>query len=460
MADRKKIIIIGGGVAGYPAAIRAARVGAEVVLIEKDTLGGTCLNRGCIPTKAMLQSAGIVRTMKEANKFGINCKGFEIDLSAIMERKNSIVSQLTKGVKNLLAAKKVQIIHGTASFTDSRTVQINEDGKKMTGDCILIASGSQPGMIPIKGINGEDVLNSDQLLDLKKIPKSAAIIGGGVIGVEFAQILSAFGTEVVILELMPGLIPGLDPEIAAVLEKSLQAAGIKIITEALIESISAGKKGKTVKFTLKNEKKSLSAESIIMAVGRKPDFSLLNVDRIGIRHENGKILVNECMETNVPGIFAAGDVTGGIMLAHLASAEGECAVRNALGNRTDMDYKAVPSCIYTTPEIACVGLTEQQAKEKHEIKIGRFPLKANGKALVMNETEGMVKIIAEKKYGEVLGVHIVGPHATDMIAEAVLGMTMEITAEELAHAMHPHPTVSEAVMEAAMTVSEGAIHMP
>ncbi|HET6489989.1 MAG TPA: dihydrolipoyl dehydrogenase [Syntrophales bacterium] len=460
MAERTRIVIIGGGVAGYPAAIRASRMGAEVILIEKDALGGTCLNWGCIPTKALLQSANVIQILKESDTFGIKCKGYEVDFGAVMARKNTVVARLTRGVGALLKAKKVKVIEGTASFVDPKTVQIGETGEKIQGDAILIASGSKPGRIPIDGIDGPDVMDSNQVLSLKTLPKSVVIIGGGVIGVEFAQFLIAMGTAVTIIEMLPGLIPGVDKEIAAVLEKRIAAPGVKIVTGCAVKSITHKKTENTVTYSIGDKTETVTAEKVFLTVGRKPDFSLLNIDKVGIKHERGAIVVNECMETNVPGIYAAGDVVGGIMLAHLASAEGECAVRNALGHRDVMSYKAVPACIYTSPEVACVGLSEEQARERGEILVGRFPFRGNGKALILNEVEGMVKVISDKKFGEVLGVHIIGPHATDLIAEAVLGMNLEMTAEDLAGAIHPHPTVSEAIMEAAMAVTGGAIHMP
>jgi dihydrolipoamide dehydrogenase len=460
MTDRAKVTIIGGGVGGYPAAIRAARLGADVTLIEKEALGGTCLNRGCIPTKAMLQSANVVNTIKESEVFGIKCKGYEVDFNGVIDRKNAVVSQLTQGVRSLLNAKKIKIVEGTASFIDAKTVQISETGEKIQGDKILIATGSKPGSIPIEGIDNDGVMDSDKILDMQSLPGSVVIIGGGVIGVEFAQFLNAMGTTVTILEMMPNLVPGTDKEIAVLLDKILSKTGIKVITNAAVKEITIKKRGNIVAYSMGDKIETVSAEKIFMTVGRKPDFSLLNVDRIGIKHDQRAIEVNRFMETNIPGIYAAGDVIGGIMLAHVASAEGECAVKNALGHKEAMNYKAVPCCIYTTPEVASVGLTEEKAKESHETQVARFSFRGNGKALVLNEVEGFVKIVSDRKYGEVLGVHMIGPHATDMIAEAVLGMNMEMTIEEMAHSIHPHPTLSEALMESAMMLAGGAIHMP
>jgi dihydrolipoamide dehydrogenase len=460
MAQKTKITIIGGGVGGYPAAIKAARMGAEVVLIEKEAIGGTCLNWGCIPTKALLQSAGILRTIKQSGVFGIKCQEPEVDFDAIMGRKNAVVTQLSKGVQSLLAAKKIEVIRGTATLLDAKTVIIEETGKRISSDYILIATGSKSMGIPIEGIDGADVMNSTQFLSMKSLPQSAVIIGGGVIGVEFGQFLNAMGTKVTIIELTPNLIPGSDKQIATLLEKMIVRSGIEVVTNAMVMRIDHKEMETAVIYSVNDQEKTVIAEKILLTVGRKPDLSLLGDGKLGIKCDKDHVSVDEYMQTNVPGVYAAGDVVGGYMLAHVATAEGECAVENMLGERIKIDYRAVPSCIYTSPEVASVGLTEEKARESCEIRIGTFPLRANGKALILNETDGMVKIISDKKYGEILGVHIIGPHATDMIAEAVLAINLEATVKELAHAIHPHPTLSEAIMEAAQTLTGGAIHMP
>ncbi|MBW2559698.1 MAG: dihydrolipoyl dehydrogenase [Deltaproteobacteria bacterium] len=460
-ADGKtRITIIGGGTGGYPAAIRAARMGAEVTLIEKDLLGGVCLNRGCIPTKALLQTANVINTMKESEVFGVKCNGYNVDFDVVMNRKRMVSDQLSGGVEKLLTLKKVRVINGTASLVNDKAVEIKETGEKVKSDSILIATGSTPAKIPIEGMDGPDVLNSNDVLEMKSLPKSVVIIGGGVISCEFARFLNTVGTDVTILELMPNIIPEMDNEITSILHAILEASGVKIFTNANVKKVTHKKGVNTVAYGLEGKDCTVKAEKIISTVGRKPDLAALNVDKLGIATEKGAIVVNEYMETNVPGIYAAGDITGGIMLAHVSTAEGECAVRNAMGEATKMSHRIVPSCIYTDPEIASVGLTEKQAAEIADIKVGRFPFSGNGKAMVINKTEGMVKVISEKKHGEILGVHIIGPHATDMISEAVLGMSMEMTEEELAHAIHPHPTLSEAVMEAGQVLSGGCIHMP
>ena len=457
---KKRITIIGGGTGGYPAAIRAARMGAEVTLIEKDLLGGVCLNRGCIPTKVLLETANVINVMKESEAFGVKCSGYSIDFEAVMNRRKSVSNQLLNGVKQLLSLKNVKVIEGSALLVDEKTVAIKETGEKVKSDAILIATGSIPVEIPIEGMDGPDILNSNDVLELKTLPKSVVIIGGGVISCEFARFLNAVGVDVTILELMQNIIPDMDSEITSILHAVLVASGVKIFTNAKVKRINHKKGVNAVTYEFEGKDLTVKAEKVISTVGRKPNLAALNMDKLGIATEKGAVVANEYMETNVPGIYAAGDITGGIMLAHVATAEGECAVRNIMSEVTQMSYRVVPSCIYTDPEIASVGLTEKQAVEIADIKVGKFPFRGNGKALVLNKTEGMVKIISEKKYGEILGVHIIGPHATDMISEAVLGMSLEMTEEELAHAIHPHPTLSEAVMEAGQILTGGCIHMP
>ncbi len=461
VAGKIRVAIIGGGTGGYPAAIRAARLGAEVTLIEKDLLGGVCLNWGCIPTKTMLQTVNVINTIKNADRFGVSCKGYEIRFETVMKRKSAVSAQLSNGVQGLLAAKKVRVIKGTASLLDSRTVQIAETGDKITSDAILVSIGSKPIRLPIEGIDSPDVMDSNAVLSMTSLPKSVVIIGGGVISCEFAQILRSMGADVTILELMPTILPGIDRDMSSILHREMEASGIKIFTSAKVKKIQHKKKGDNiVTYEAEGKEQTQRAEKVLATIGRKPALDALNLDAAGIACERGAIVVNDRMETNVPGIYAAGDIVGGMMLAHLATAEAECAARNIMGQKCAMNYRAVPACIYTDPEIASVGLTEENAQKVADIQVGTFPFRGNGKAIVMGKTEGLVKIVADRKYGEVLGVHIIGPHATDMIAEAALGMNLEMTVDELAHAIHPHPTLTEAVMEAGQNLSGGCIHMP
>jgi len=460
MGNKTRIAVIGGGVGGYPAAIRAARMGAAVTLIERDLMGGVCVNWGCIPTKSLLQSAELATTIAKSEVFGIKCSECKVDFNAVMERKNAVVQQLRTGVEKLIKAKKINIVKGTASFLDKSTIEIAETGEKIDAEKMIIATGSKPVKLPIPGGEGENIWNSDDFLQMKSLPKRVIIIGGGVVGIEFAQILHRLGTHVTVLELMDSLIPGSDKEISFALQQSLEKEGINIFTKAVVEKITHSKTKNEVTFKQNGTLNNCEAEKIVVSVGRKPEIGLLNVDRPGLAQENGALIVNERMETNIPRIYAVGDVIGGIMLAHVAIAEGECAARNAMGQAKVMDYKAIPSCVYTSPEVASVGMTEESAKENYDIQVGRFPFHGSGKAVILDKSYGMVKIVSEKHYGEVLGVHIIGPHATDIISEAVLGMSMEMTSEELAEAVHPHPTLSEAIMETAQTLQGGAIHMP
>jgi len=460
MTSKLKITIIGGGVGGYPAAIKAARMGAAVTLVEKDLLGGTCLNRGCIPTKSLLHAGDVVQTMKDAETFGVRCKGYAVDFAAMMARKQAVVNQLRNGVQGLLRNKKVNVVQGSARLLDPGKIEIAETGEVIQSDKILIATGSKPRHFDFKGGAGLELLNSDQALELEKLPKSVVIIGGGVIGLEFAQIFNSLGAEVTVLEILENIAAGIDTDIAATLGQIMTRRGVDIVTGAAIQRLF-GKKGRiTVHYEVAGEKKTAGGEKVIMAVGRVPVTEGLGAEKLGLAVEKGALVVSDQMETNLPGVYAAGDVTGKTMLAHAAAAQSECAVDAMFGRKAPFLGHAIPHCIYTSPEVGSVGLSEAAARERFDIEVGRFPLVACGKALVLNETEGFVKIIAEKKYGEVLGVHIIGPRATDMIAEAVLGMSMEMTVEELAHAIHPHPTLSESLMEAAMSMRGGAIHMP
>ncbi len=460
MIDKRRITVIGGGIGGYPAAIKAARLGGQVTLIEKAEMGGTCLNRGCMPTKSLLQSVAVARLVKEAGTFGIKTSRMEIDFPTVMKRKDMVVRRLRKGVTSLVEAKKIKLIKGTAEIAGPKSVKIIETGEEIISDSLILATGSTPAEVPIPGLDQSGAWNSDDFLAMQELPATTAIIGGGVIGVELAQILAGFGREVSILEMLPQLAPGLDTEIALTLKKEMTRQGIKIITGAKVTKVSSKKDKRIINYRAGDKDQTLSVDKIIVAVGRRPAIERLNFKKIGLSINENAVQVNERMETSINDVYAVGDVTGGIMLAHVAAAEGECAAINAMGGDRVMAYKAVPSCIYTSPEVASVGLSEEQAGGQYEIDVGRFPFAGSGKAVVLNKTIGMVKIISDKKYGEILGLHIIGPHATDLIGEAVLAMTMEATAEEIAHAIHPHPTLSEAVMEAALSLTGGALHMP
>ncbi len=459
--SRERVIVVGGGVGGYPAALRAARLGAEVTLIERDKLGGVCLNKGCIPTKVFLHTASIYRDIRRAALFGIKAGKIEVDFSKVLARKKTIVDRLTGGIESLLRHKNVKLLKGTATFLDAKTMKIQETGEVLTGDKFILATGSLPAQLSIDGSGNVPLLTSDDLLNMRSLPASLLIIGGGYIGVELGQFYSRMGVKVAIVEMLNRLIPTEDEEISRALEQSLSKEGINILTQASVEKIEKHGENKKVIIATADGKKEIITAEVAQTVGRRPHSLGMDIDKIGLKTEMGRIIVNDRMETDIPHIYAVGDVTGGIMLAHVAMAEGECAARNALGYPSSLSYRAVPRCIYTSPEVAGAGLTEQQAvKEKGEVQVGRFPLYAIGKAVLMEETEGMIKIVATKKHGEILGVHLIGPHATELIAEAVFALEMEVTVEELAHTIHAHPTLSEGMGEAAMLLSGGALHLP
>ncbi|NWF92267.1 MAG: dihydrolipoyl dehydrogenase [Syntrophaceae bacterium] len=458
---KERVIVVGGGVGGYPAALRAARLGAEVILIEKEKIGGVCLNRGCIPTKVFLHSASMCNEIKRASLFGLNTGKLETDFKRLLDRKETVVGRLTGGVTSLLKTRNVKVLKGTASFLDPNRIKILESGEVLTGEKFIIATGSIPARLSIEGSEDVPLLTSDDLLNIESLPSSLVIIGGGYIGVELGQFFNRMGVQVTIVEMLNRIIPTEDEEISRALEGFLSKEGIRIFTQAKVEKVKRDGRNKRVTFSTPEGKKEVVATDVAQTVGRRPHHMELGIEEIGLETERGRIKVNDRMGTNIPNIYAVGDVIGGIMLAHVAMAEGECAARNALGQRSSISYLAVPRCIYTSPEVACVGLTEREAMDqKGEVRVGRIPFHAVGKASLLEETEGMIKMVAGKKYGEILGVHMIGPHATELIAEAALAMEMEVTVEELAHTIHPHPTLSEGLGEAAMLLSGGAMHLP
>lgn len=465
------IAVIGGGPGGYVAAIKGAQHGKKVCLIEKGELGGVCLNQGCIPTKTLLKSVEILNSVRKCSEFGISgidVSGASIDMSKLQQRKYGVVKRLTGGVGALLKGNGVKVYKGSASFIDQRTLSINEE--RITADHIIIATGSTPSRLPIPITGGENcpchapciprdtctpIITSEEALELSEVPSSVVIIGGGVIGIEFAYIFAHLGSKVTVIEMMDRILPMVDEEITFEVSKMLKGLGIDLYTEAKVTQIIGSK----VYFEHTGAVREVEASKILVAVGRVPNTEGLNLEGLGIQMNRKSILVDEGLSTNVPGIYAIGDVNGTSMLAHTASMEGIVAVENILGNDRTMDYSKIPSCIYIQPEIASVGLTEKEAKEKYgTVRVGKFPLSANGKAVVEGEAKGMMKVIIDSEFNEILGVHIYGIHATDMISESVLAMSLESTAEEVTLAVHPHPTVSEIIPEAFHSALGKAIH--
>jgi dihydrolipoamide dehydrogenase len=456
------VVVIGGGPGGYPAAIRAAQIGAQVTLIENRDLGGTCLNRGCIPTKSLLQSARFITQMKTAQDFGVGAGEAKCDFPKAMQQKGKIVKRLVVGVGSLLKSNNVKVIKGTAVLNDASTVVIKETNEQIKADRLIIATGSVPAKPSCEGINLPGVITTDDALELTALPKSIIILGSHIFGVEFAQIFHSMGVQVTIVESGPQILQGEDAELVKSYANQMIKDGIAIVTQAQVKKIAAAGSELSLTYADASGEKTVTAEKILCGGKQKPFYEGLGIEKLGIKTAaDGAIIVNSSMQTSVPNVYAIGDVIGGLMYAHVATAEGVCAVENALGMLKKMCYRASPRCLYTTPELAGVGLTEQEAKEKYgQVKIGRFPLVASGRALTLGDTNGMVKVIAEPKYGEVVGVHMFGLQATELIAEAVLGIQMEATVEEFGRTIHAHPTLSEGVMEAALDVEGLGINIP
>lgn len=453
-----KIVVIGGGPGGYVAAIRAAQLGADVKLIERDKLGGTCLNVGCIPTKALLHTAEVYAHAKEGASCGVNAAP-SLDFAKAQNFKTSIVDKLVGGVTGLMKANKIEVIKAEASFAGPK--RLLAGGKEIPFDRVIIAAGSRPAIPPIPGIDAKQCIDSTGALALTEVPKHLLIIGGGVIGVEMASLYSTLGAKVTIVEMLPQILPMMDKELTAIQRKLLEKKGIRILTDAAVKAVSDQGENAIVTVELGGKKEEIAADKVLVSVGRRTDTEALNLAAAGIQNDRGKITVDAYQRTNVPGIYAIGDCTGGSMLAHVASVQGELAVENAMGAEEAYDGKTNPSCIYTDPEFAGVGLTEEKAKEQGlDYIVGKFPLSANGKSLIMGGQDGVIKILAGKEFGEILGVHILGPRATDLIAEGALAIGTESTLDEIIHTIHAHPTVGEAVREAALAAENRAIHIP
>jgi len=461
----KDIIIIGGGPGGYVAAIRAAQLGARVSLVEKEELGGICLNWGCIPTKVLLHAVEILESLRKAKDFGIQVGEVKVDFMKSMARKDQIVKTLVAGVYGLMRSNRIEVIKGKGSLVSAREVEvINDEGERIgfRANKVILATGSVSGDLPLFGNKISGVIDSHGALKLNHVPESIVVVGGGSVGLEFGTIYAALGSKVTILEMMPQILPQEDAEIASALERALKQFNIRIFTNCQVKEIrEVESKKRVIGIVDKKEERGFEGQYVLIAVGRKANLEGLGVERIGIKLNEKGIEVNEKMETNVPGVYAVGDVTGQVLLAHYAMAQGRVAAENASGREAFLNRRVVPRCVYTLPEVASVGMTEEEAKNAgYELKIGRFPFAANGKATAMGERNGLIKVIADKKYGEILGVHIFGPHATDLIGEAILAMSLESTPTELTWAIHPHPTLSEALMEAFLDVDASAIHIP
>ncbi len=452
------VAIIGSGSAGYVSAIRAADLGKKVLVIEHREVGGTCLNRGCIPTKALLKVAEVYETAKNSKTFGITVENVSYDPEAIQRRKQAVVKRLVSGIEFLFKSRKITVKKGTGKILDEHTVEIST-GETVKAKDIVIATGSEPAMIPVFKIDHKNVLTSDDALNLTKLPKDILIVGAGAIGTEFATFLSAFGVKVTVVEMMPQVVPTLkDKKLAGMIQRLLEKRGVKILTGTKIENVEVAKDGEVVSTLSSGEE--IHTEKVLVSIGRKLNSDSIGLENVGVKTERGRILIDEYLRTNVPNIYAIGDVTGGLLLAHKAMKEGETAAEVIAGLDRKMDYRVVPWAIFTTPEIAAVGLTEEEAKEKGiEVKTGEFPFTANGKAVSMNAVDGEVKVVAKKDTGEIIGAQIIGPEASVMIAELALAVEKKLTLRDVADTIHTHPTLAEATMEAAKDALGEVIHM-
>ena len=459
-AEGNSVLVIGGGPGGYVAAIRAAQLGAKVTLVEKDELGGTCLNRGCMPTKAMLHSSEVYEAATCSENIGIIGADVKVDWEKVQAFRASVVERLTSGVKALLRMNKVTVVNGEAVFVGPKTVKVGD--RELTAEKVIICAGSYPIIPGIPGLKeSKATIDSTACLSLDHIPESLLVIGGGVIGLELGSVYRRYGTKVTVVEMQPRLLPLMDGELTMLAEAKLKAEGLEILTSTSVVSVADGEKNAKVTVKGPDGEKVIEAEKILVCVGRGPNTAGLALDRAGIDVKDGYIQANEKLETSVAGVYAVGDCTGKLMLAHAAMAMGEVAAENALGGDRCFKPEMSPSCAYIGPEFAGVGYTEERAKELGiAYKVGKFPTSGNGRSLVAGHTDGMIKVLAGEKYGEILGVHILAPSATELIEEAALAIRLEATVKEFTETIHCHPTVAEAVRECALNVDKKAIHIP
>jgi len=461
MPEKYDVVVIGAGPGGYPAAIRAAQRGAKVAVVEKEKVGGTCLNWGCIPTKALLASAELIAHAREAEKFGVKITGIEPDWTAIQERKQKITDTLVGGILQLLKANGITLVEGTGSITADKNVLVKTAGGEVTLEAgnIIIATGSDPAELPTFDFSKPAVMTSTDALALDHVPKSLIIVGSGVIGSEFACVFSTLGTEIVMVELMARMLPTEDSRVAKQMRSTFRKAGIDIKTETTVEEVLEYRDdGIKVKLSSGEE---IEAEKLLVSIGRKFNSAGLGLEDLGVdADERGRIMVNDKMETTVPGIYAIGDVVGGILLAHTATFEGLVAAENATGGNATIDYTVVPACIFTIPEIGSVGLNADKAAEQGiEVNVSRFSFGALGKALAMGEDYGFVQLVIDAKTDKILGAQIMGPHASDLVHEVAIAMKMGATAEDIATTIHAHPSLPEAIMEAAEAAHGKSIHV-
>ncbi|GIN60605.1 dihydrolipoyl dehydrogenase [Robertmurraya siralis] len=472
MAKEYDLVILGGGTGGYVAAIRASQLGLKTAIVEKGKLGGTCLHKGCIPSKALLRSAEVFATTKKSEEFGVETTGVSLNFAKVQERKNNIIEQLHKGVQHLIKQGKIDVFAGTgrilgpsifSPMPGTISVEMNDEteNEMLIPKNVIIGTGSRPRTLPGLDIDGELVMTSDEALQMDSLPHSIIIVGGGVIGIEWASMLSDFGVEVTIIEYADRILPTEDKEISKEMQRLMKKRKINVVTSAKVlpETLLKGETV-TISAEVKGIEKQFKADKILVSVGRIANTEGIGLENTDIQVEKGFIVTNDFYQTKESHIYAIGDCIGGLQLAHVASHEGIVAVEHIAGEKPEpLDYRLISKCIYSAPEVASVGYTEEEAKEKgHKVKVGKFSFRAIGKALVFGESDGFVKMIADEESNDILGVHMIGPHVTDMISEAGLAQVLDATPWEVAHTIHPHPTLSEAIGEAALAVDGKAIH--
>ncbi|MFN5416257.1 MAG: dihydrolipoyl dehydrogenase [Flavobacteriia bacterium] len=459
------IIVIGSGPGGYVTAIRASQLGLKTAIVEKESLGGICLNWGCIPTKALLKSANVYEYLTHAADYGITVKGGEADFAKIIERSRGVANGMSAGIQFLMKKNKIDVIKGHGTVQAGKKVEVTaEDGTKtvFTADKgIILATGARSRKLPNLPQDGKKIIGYREAMSLPSQPKKLVVVGSGAIGIEFAYFYNAIGTEVTVVEFMPNIVPVEDEEVSKQLEKSLKKAGINIMTNASVESVDTSGKGCVVSIKTAKGEEKIECDVVLSAVGIETNLENLGLETVGIATDKGKVLINEYYQTNIPGYYAIGDIVPGPALAHVASAEGIICVEQIAGHHPEpLDYGNIPGCTYCSPEVASVGLTEKACKEKGlDIKIGKFPFSASGKASAAGAKDGFVKLIFDAKYGELLGAHMIGANVTEMIAEIVAIRKLEVTGEALIKTVHPHPTMSEAIMEAAAAAYGEVIHL-
>ena len=457
------LVVLGSGPGGYVTAIRASQLGLKTAIIEKENLGGVCLNWGCIPTKALLKSAEVFEYLKKASDFGLKIEKYDKDFNAVVNRSRSVADKMSKGVHFLMKKNKIEVLNGHGKLLKNKKILIknNNEEVEISADKIIIATGSRSRVIDTIPQNGKNIIGYREAMTLSEQPKELLIVGSGAIGIEFAYFFNSMGTKVTIIEYLDRILPNEDEEISSFLEKNFKKNGINILTSTKVLNVIDKNKDVSVEIENKNGKKTLTVNKVLSAIGIKSNIENIGIEDVGISVDKDKIIVDKFYNTNIPGYFAIGDITTGPSLAHVASAEGILCVEKITGKDVEpIDYENIPGCTYCNPEVASVGLTEKKALEKgYKIKIGKFPFSASGKAQTSGKSEGFIKVIFDAKYGEWLGCHMIGAGVTDMIAEAVLGRKLETTGHEVLKSIHPHPTMSEAVMEAVADAYDEVIHI-